>query len=255
MDATKLLILGGSSEGMAVARALAGDARYAPTLSLAGRTEHPAPSPIPVRRGGFGGAEGLARFLVGNGIDVLIDATHPFAAEMKQNAARAAKQARVPLLAIRRRAWEPQFGDQWISVANLEEAAAALGDKPRRVLLTTGRKELAPFARASQHFYILRSVEAPPRDALPPRVETITARGPFTLADELRLLRDKSIDILVTKNSGGAATTAKLEAARALSLPVVMVRRPKVAEAPASVATVADALAWLERGHGVTSSA
>jgi precorrin-6A/cobalt-precorrin-6A reductase len=255
MTVNKLLILGGSAEGMALARALAGDARYDAMLSLAGCTEHPAPSPIPVRRGGFGGAEGLARALADSGVDVLIDATHPFAAEMKQNAVRAAKRAGVKLLAIRRPAWEPREGDRWISVTTMKEAAGVLGKTPKRVLLTTGRKELAPFARAPQHFYVLRSVEAPLREALPPRVEVITARGPFALADELRLLRNKSIDILVTKNSGGTATAAKLEAARTLSLPVVMVRRPKVSDAPASVSTVAEALDWLERGHRVTSSA
>ncbi len=255
MDATKLLILGGSSEGMALARALASDARYAPTLSLAGRTRHPAPSPIPMRSGGFGGAEGLARYIAENKIDVLIDATHPFAAEMKRHAVAAARAARVTLLAIRRPEWKPRAGDQWIPVATLEEAATVLGEPPRRVLLTTGRKELAPFVGAAQHFYLLRSVEAPPREALPPRVEVITARGPFTLADEVKLLRDKAIDILVTKNSGGTATAAKLDAARVLSLPVIMVRRPQVPDAPESVETVAEALAWLERGHGVTSSA
>ena len=254
MGAMKLLILGGTSEASALSRALAGDPHYDAMLSLAGRTEHPAPSPIPVRRGGFGGSEGLARFLTENRIDVLIDATHPFAAAMKRHAVEAAKHTGVPLLAIRRPAWEPREGDQWISVANLGKAAAALGDEPKRVLLTTGRKDLAPFVAAPQHFYVLRSVEAPALEELPPHVEVITARGPFTLADELQLLGDKSVDILVTKNSGGTATAAKLDAARALSLPVVMVRRPEVPDAPANVESVKEALAWLERGHGVTSS-
>ena len=254
MDATKLLILGGSSEGMALARALAGDARFDPVLSLAGRTEHPAPSPIPTRSGGFGGAQGLARYLTDHGVGILIDATHPYAVSMKRNAVEAAKTAGVTLLAIRRPAWEPQSGDCWTVVADLDAAAAGLGETPKRVLLTTGRKELAPFVNAPQHFYLLRSVEAPPSDALPPRVEVITARGPFTLAEERRLLQDNKIDILVTKNSGGTATYAKLEAARALNLPVIMVRRPELPDAP-SVATVVEALAWLERHHGVTSSA
>ncbi|MGZ5917235.1 MAG: precorrin-6A/cobalt-precorrin-6A reductase, partial [Methyloceanibacter sp.] len=172
----KLLILGGTSEASALARALAGDPHYDAMLSLAGRTEHPAPSPIPVRRGGFGGSEGLARFLTENRIDVLIDATHPFAAAMKRHAVEAAKHTGVPLLAIRRPAWEPREGDQWISVANLGKAAAALGDEPKRVLLTTGRKDLAPFVAAPQHFYVLRSVEAPALEELPPHVEVITAR-------------------------------------------------------------------------------
>jgi precorrin-6A/cobalt-precorrin-6A reductase len=252
---TKLLILGGSSEAMALARALAGDPRFAPVLSLAGRTEHPAPAPIPMRSGGFGGAEGLARYLTGNEIDVLVDATHPFAAEMKRHAVGAARTTGVKLLAIRRPPWEPKPGDRWLFVEDLDEAAIALGQAPRRVLLTTGRKELAPFVRVPQHSYVLRSVEAPLREDLPPDTEVITARGPFTVASELELLRDKAIEVVVTKNSGGGATAAKLEAARALSLPVIMVRRPEVPEARDSVASVEAALAWLERNHGVTSSA
>jgi precorrin-6A/cobalt-precorrin-6A reductase len=167
----------------------------------------------------------------------------------------AARTAGVKLLAIRRPPWEPKPGDRWLFVEDLDEAAIALGQTPRRVLLTTGRKELAPFARVPQHSYVLRSVEAPLREDLPPDTEVITARGPFTVASELELLRDKAIEVVVTKNSGGEATAAKLEAARALSLPVIMVRRPEVPEARNSVASVEAALAWLERNHGVTSSA
>jgi precorrin-6A/cobalt-precorrin-6A reductase len=250
----KLLILGGSGEGAALARALADDPRTVTTLSLAGRTEHPAPSPVPMRTGGFGGAEGLARYLAETGTHVLVDATHPFAAQMKRNAVEAAQLAGVALLAIRRPAWEPVEGDHWILVASLDEAAAALGTTPRRVLLTTGRKELAPFVAEAQHFYLLRSVEAPLREALPPHVTAITARGPFNLASERALLKGHAIDIVVTKNSGGTATAAKLEAARALALPVIMVRRPEVPEAP-SVETVEEAFAWLERHHDGTISA
>jgi precorrin-6A/cobalt-precorrin-6A reductase len=255
MGALKLLILGGSSEGITLARALAGDARFAPTLSFAGRTERPAPTPIPMRRGGFGGAEGLARYLRENGIDILVDATHPFAARMKEHAVEAAQSAGVPLLAIRRPSWEPKPGDHWLFVEDLDEAAIALGEKPRHVLLTTGRQELEPFVRAAQHSYVLRSVEAPSREELPPDTEVITARGPFTLQSEVELLRDKAIDVVVTKNSGGAATAAKLEAARILSLLVIVVRRPEVPASPESVATVTEALAWLDRAHGVISSA
>lgn len=254
MQRTNLLILGGSSEGAGLARALASDPRFEATLSLAGATQHPAESPTPMRSGGFGGAEGLARYLTENRIDALIDATHPFAARMKRHAVEAASLAKVTLLAIRRPAWVPEPGDNWILVGNLEDAAAALGQKPQRVMLTTGRKELAPFKVAGQHFYVMRSVQAPEPGDLPARVELIIARGPFRLDDELKLLQAHTIDVLVTKNSGGTATAAKLAAARALSLPVIMVRRPEVPGAPC-VESVAEALAWLEQTHGSTSSA
>ncbi len=254
MQRTKLLILGGSSEGAELARALGPDPRFDATLSLAGATQHPAKSPARMRSGGFGGVEGLARYLIENRINLLIDATHPFAANMKRNAVEAAGAAGVTLLAIRRPAWVPEPGDDWIVVADLEEAAVALGEQPQRVMLTSGRKELAPFKAAGQHFYMLRSVQAPEPDELPARVETILARGPFNFADELELLGAHAIDVLVTKNSGGMATSAKLAAARALSLPVIMVSRPAMPDA-VSVETVAEALAWLERDHGSTSSA
>jgi precorrin-6A/cobalt-precorrin-6A reductase len=254
MKPLKLLILGGSGEAADFARALAVDARYDVTLSLAGKTAEPMLLPGKLRKGGFGGAEGLAHTLSEERFDLLIDATHPFAVQMKANAIEAARTTGAPLLAIRRPAWIPSEGDRWIMVDSIEDAAAALGDTPRRAFLTTGRMELAPFRKAPQHFYVVRSVEAPSPEELPPRVELITARGPFKVDDERALLEAHAIDVVVTKNSGGTATFAKLEAARALSLPVIMVERPALPEA-LSVETVADALAWLERGHGSTSSA
>ncbi|HEY8262764.1 MAG TPA: cobalt-precorrin-6A reductase [Methyloceanibacter sp.] len=248
MKQTKLLILGGSGEAAALARALDGDARYDVTLSLAGRTSEPVKLPGTIRTGGFGGAEGLSRTLHDEKFDAVIDATHPFADQIKANAIEAARLTGVPLLAIRRPSWTPVDGDNWILVEDLEGAAVALGETAKRVFLTTGRDELRPFAKASQHFYLLRSVEAPARDELPAHVELITARGPFRLVDELTLLKQHAIDIVVTKNSGGEATYAKLAAARALGLPVVMVRRPMLPEAP-SVETVVEALQWLEQHH------
>jgi precorrin-6A/cobalt-precorrin-6A reductase len=254
MKPVKLLILGGSGEAADLARALEGDARYDVTLSLAGRTSEPVALPGRLRTGGFGGAVGLARVLAGERFDLVIDATHPFAVQMKANAIQAARAAGVPLLAIRRPAWVPRDGDRWIMVESLEAAADAIGEKPSRVFLTTGRMELAPFRQAPQHFYIMRSVEAPSPRELPPRVELIAARGPFKLEDEKALLAERKIEVIVTKNSGGAGAAAKLDAARALFLPVIMVTRPDLPDAP-SVETVADALLWLERHHGSTSSA
>jgi precorrin-6A/cobalt-precorrin-6A reductase len=254
MTALKLLILGGSGEAADLARALEGDARYDVTLSLAGRTADPALLPGRLRKGGFGGAEGLARVLAEEHFDVVIDATHPFAVQMKANAVEAARATGMEFLTIRRPPWVPREGDRWIMVDSLEAAAAAIGDEPRRVFLTTGRMELAPFKAAPQHFYIVRSVEAPSPEDLPPRCELVAARGPFNFADERALLETHRAEVIVTKNSGGAGAAAKLDAARALSLPVIMVERPELPEAP-SVTTVADALLWLERAHGSTSSA
>jgi precorrin-6A/cobalt-precorrin-6A reductase len=253
MTVLKLLILGGSGEAADLARALDGDARYDVTLSLAGRTTDPALLPGRLRTGGFGGADGLARVLAEERFDLLIDATHPFARQMKANAVEAGKIAGTKFLAIRRPPWVPREGDRWIMVDNLDAAAAAIGQDPRRVFLTTGRMELAPFRSAPQHLYIVRSVEAPSPDELPPRVELITARGPFNVADEHALLEAHRIEVIVTKNSGGAGAAAKLDGARALSLPVIMVERPDLPEAP-SVETVADALHWLERVHGSSSA-
>ena len=253
MTQTKVLILGGSTESAKLARTIATDQRFAAVLSLAGRTEHPARTPVPVRSGGFGGVDGLVHYLAEKDIDALIDATHPFAARMKQNAVNAARMTRIAFLAIRRPAWEAEPGDRWTEVASLEEAATALGETPRRVLLTTGRKELAPFRRAAQHFYLVRSVEPPDPGALPPHAEVISARGPFSVEGEKALLEERGIETIVTKNSGGTATAAKLEAARALSLPVVMVRRPPLPEAP-SVETAEEALSWLERDHEAATS-
>jgi precorrin-6A/cobalt-precorrin-6A reductase len=249
----KLLILGGSGEAADLARTLYGDARYDVTLSLAGRTNAPSQLPGNLWKGGFGGAEGLARTLKDSKFDLVIDATHPFANQMKANAIEAARLAGVPLLAIRRPPWVQCARDNWILVDSIKSAAEALGETAKHVFLTTGRDELRPFVRASQHFYLLRSVEAPAPDELPIHVELITARGPFRLSDELALLKQYAIDIVVTKNSGGDATSAKLEAARKLGLPVIMVRRPMLPEAP-SVETVADALQWLELHHVSASS-
>jgi len=247
----KLLILGGTTEASELGRALAGDARFVAEMSLAGRTMRPSPQPLPTRIGGFGGAAGLGRTLVEHRIDVLIDATHPFAVQMTENAVAAAGATGIALLVLLRPAWSPVQGDRWTMVADMTQAAAALGAAPRRVLLTVGQKDLRPFADAPQHFYVLRSVDPPPADAMPPSVEIISARGPFLQADEQLLLADRQIDVIVTKNSGGSATEAKLAAARVLGLPVVMVERPP-APPVATVASVAEVLAWLEHRHAET---
>lgn len=244
----KLLILGGTSEASALARALKDDPRFTATLSLAGRTAAPVLPPIPVRIGGFGGASGLARYLREQRIDCLLDATHPFAVRITQNAVEAARETGTPLLLLRRSEWNSVAGDRWTVVADMQTAARALGEIPRRVLLTIGQQDLAPFRNASWHHYVIRSVDPPPPDVLPPSAEIITARGPFAELDEQQLMEQRRIEVLVTKNSGGTATAAKLKAARVLGLPVVMVARPPAPQAD-SVADVAAALHWLSVHH------
>ena len=243
MACRRLLILGGTTEGAVLARALAGDARVEAVLSLAGVTRAPAASPLPVRVGGFGGAEGLAGFLREGGFDAVVDATHPYAVWISRNAVVAAGLAGVALLRVARPAWVAGAGDRWVRVASLEAAAARLGMVPRRVLLTVGRKELGAFRAAPWHRYVVRSVDAPEPGVLPGAV-VVEARGPFALEGELALLRAHGVEVVVTKNSGGEATAAKLEAARVLGVEVVMLDRPAEAGGE-SVADVGAALGWL----------
>jgi precorrin-6A/cobalt-precorrin-6A reductase len=252
--AKRILILGGTGEGSALARALGGRTDLSLILSLAGRTAAPKAEPVPTRIGGFGGAEGLARYLRAEAITHLIDATHPFAAVISGNAARAAARAGVPLLATRRPAWTREPGDLWTEVAGMAEAAATLGPEPRRVFLTIGRQEAAAFAAAPQHSYLARTVEPLGDDLTVPQLRTIEAKGPFDAGAEAALMRQAGIEILVSKNSGGAATYGKIAAARALAIPVVMVRRPEKPDVP-SVPDAAGALRWLDAGgHAAPST-
>jgi precorrin-6A/cobalt-precorrin-6A reductase len=240
----RLLILGGTTEASAIARGLAAEPGIRATLSLAGRTRAPAVAPVPTRIGGFGGVEGLARYLRDERVAVLVDATHPFAAQMSRHAAAAARQTGTALLPVVRPAWTPQPGDRWTSVPDMRGAAAALGPTPRRVFLTVGQQELAPFRAAPWHRYLIRSVEPIPDP--PPGARCVTARGPFAEADEHALLAAEGVEVLVTKNSGGGATAAKLAAARMLGVGVVMVERPAAPSGPSAPDAVT-ALAWLRR--------
>ncbi len=232
-------------------RLLAEREGLAVTLSLAGRTARPAPQPVPVRIGGFGGADGLAAYLRAERIDALIDATHPYAGIISANAASAAGKTGVKLLALRRPPWAKVAGDHWIEVASVEDAVAALGKAPRRVFLALGRKELQPFAAAPQHVYLVRSVDPVDPPLAVPQATYITARGPFTEREDRALLERHRIETIVAKNSGGEATYGKIGAARALHLPVIMLKRPALPEV-ASAATVEEVLAWLD--HAMTPS-
>ena len=240
----RVLILGGTTEASELARSLAGEPKIAPVLSLAGRTKSPKLPPIPHRVGGFGGIDGLIAYLNENHVAAMIDATHPFAAQMTDHAAAAAEATGVPLIRIDRPAWQPQEGDTWIPVATMAEAAVALGPAPKRVFLTIGRNELGAFRTAPQHHYLTRSVDPPGDDVRPPTCTTIEAVGPFRLDDERKLIADHGIEMLVTKNAGGTATAAKLTAAREAGIPVVMVERPPL-PAIDTVPDAAAALSWL----------
>jgi precorrin-6A/cobalt-precorrin-6A reductase len=241
----RLLILGGTSEASALARRLVDKPDVAPILSLAGATANPAQAPIPQRIGGFGGAEGLAAFLRRERIGAVIDATHPFASRMSANAVMACRTTDTPLVILTRPAWTPLPDDRWTEVATIDEAVDTLGPGPKTVFLTQGRLQLAAFARAPQHCYIVRAIDRPAEiDALP-GCKLILARGPFLLADEAALMRNEKVQALVTKNSGGCATYAKIEAARALRIEVIMVRRPPAPEAQ-TLHDLDAAMTWLD---------
>ena len=258
----KLLILGGTTEATARAAALAGRKALAgrealagrddlrPVLSLAGRTVSPALPPIPHRIGGFGGVAGLVDYLASAGVEAVIDATHPFAARISAHAVEACAARGVPLLAFTRPPWQPGPGDRWTAVPDLDAAARALGTAPRRVLLTVGRLGLSAFRAAPHHRYVVRTIDPPDPADLPPDHRLVLDRGPFRLAAETALLRDAGIDVLVTKNSGGTAAAAKLDAARALGIAVVAVARPAPAGSRREAFALAEVLAWIDaRAH------
>lgn len=243
-SAMRILILGGTTEASALAALLAGDSRFDATLSLAGRTASPKAQPLATRVGGFGGADGLVQWIVAEKIAAVIDATHPYADQISANAVAACRQAAIPLVSIVRPAWQPVPGDRWQVVANAGAAAAALDKGPQRVFLSLGRLDLHAFTAAPQHAYVARIIDAPQQARLPPNIRFLRARGPFDLAAERRLLDDEKIDVIVSKNSGGAATYPKIDAARERGLPVVMIARP---DKPAghAVAGPQAAIDWL----------
>jgi precorrin-6A/cobalt-precorrin-6A reductase len=245
----RILILGGTTEARRLAERLAARGDLAVTVSLAGRTRQPATQAAPVRIGGFGGAQGLANYLAAERIDALIDATHPYAAIISANAARAATIAGVPLLALRRPPWVAVPGDRWTDVADTTEAVRELGETSRHVFLALGRNEIGAFAQAPQHFYLVRSVDPVDPPLAVPRAYHVTGRGPFTEDDDNALMIEHAIDVIVAKNSGGSATYGKIATARELGLPVILLRRPAVPQVPA-VETIEDAADWLD--HALT---
>ena len=241
---TRALILGGTADASLLAAAIARagiDAVY----SYGGRTRAPADQPLPTRIGGFGGVSGLVEYIRDEGVTHVIDATHPFAAEMSRNAVEACADTATPLIALERAPWTGAIGDHWIEVADVNAAVATLPEAPAKVFLAIGRQHIAPFATKPQHAYTLRFVD-PPEASLPFAADVIVSRGPFTLDGELEMLRARGIAWIVARNSGGDGARAKTDAARMLGLPVVMISRPQLPERP-RVEGVAEVMQWL--GH------
>jgi precorrin-6A/cobalt-precorrin-6A reductase len=239
----RALILGGTGDANRLADALV-RAKIDAIYSYAGRTQIPLGHSLPTRIGGFGGAAGLADYIRKERITHVIDATHPFAAEMSRHAVEACAATDVALVALERAPWTRVAGDNWIEVPDIDAAVAALPEQHARVFLAIGRQHIAPFAARPQHTYTLRFVDAP-EDALPLRdAEVIVSRGPFTLEGDRELMRSRGIERLVARNSGGSGARAKIDAARELGLPVIMIARPALPERP-RMESVEEVLAWL----------
>lgn len=240
-------MLGGTTEASRLAQALAGADVHA-VFSYAGRTEAPVTQPLPTRVGGFGGVPGLRDYLQREAISHVIDATHPFAAQMSQHAVQACTELGLPLLALERPAWQAQDGDRWQHVPDLAAAVAALPTEPARVFLAIGRQYVQPFLEQAQHWYLLRLVD--PGFELPENRGTVVLdRGPFSLANDLDLLERHGITHVVAKNAGGHGAQAKLTAARQRGCPVILIDRPPIPPRT-TVGTVAQALQWLGLSHG-----
>ncbi|MCY7272489.1 MAG: cobalt-precorrin-6A reductase [Phormidesmis sp. CAN_BIN44] len=240
----RVLILGGTGDAIALAAKASQIPNIEIITSLAGRTQTPMAIAGSVRVGGFGGATGLSDYLRDRQIDYLIDATHPFAAEISRNATIATRAVGIPHLMLVRPAWEKMPYDRWIEVESIEAAALALKQSAKRVFLTIGRQQLAPFARLQSVWFLMRSIDPPSSDIALPNGITVLDRAPFTIEQEKKLILDHAIDTIVSKNSGGNATYAKIVAARELEIPIVMVQRsptPPVGQ----VADVEGAIDWL----------
>lgn len=245
---TKVLLLGGTTEASDLALRLAEHPAFDAMLSLAGRTANPKPAPIATRIGGFGGADGLAAFIAQNAIDVVIDATHPFAAQMSRHAIEACRSSGCPLLAVERPPWTPEPSDHWRSFATAEAAVAALGLTSLRVFCAIGRLSLGALAAHPHHHYVVRVIDAPEKPLGLPNFKMIAARGPFSASDDIALFRQERIDAVLAKNSGGVAAISKIEAARKLCLPVILIARPDIPKRP-QVKTTAEAWNWLLDHH------
>ena len=242
----RVLLLGGTSEASRLARLLAERDDLVVVTSLAGRTATPAVQPGVMRVGGFGGTEGLAAYLRAEGIALVVDATHPFAAVMRWHAFDACRELGLPRLRVERPAWQPVPGDRWTRVASIDSAAASVAaGRSSHVFLTIGRTELAAFSVAAdgRRRWLIRLID-PPEDLMLAPARVVLNRGPFSEEGETELMAGAGIDLLVCKNSGGEATAAKLSAARRLGLEVVMVDRPGSPPGPRA-AGADEAVRWV----------
>jgi precorrin-6A/cobalt-precorrin-6A reductase len=244
--ARTVLVLGGTAEARELAQALTAEPELRVVSSLAGRIARPRLPAGEVRIGGFGGPAGLAAYLNEQRVNAVVDATHPFAERISASAVTACERARLPLLRLERPGWTQRAGDRWRWADDVDDAARAIAPG-RRVLLTTGRQGLAAFAHRDDAWFLVRCVDEP-QPPLPPHHELLLARGPYTLESELALVDEHRIELVVTKDSGGSHTKAKLDAARERGLPVIVVRRPPRPDAT-TVTTVEAALRWARR-HG-----
>jgi precorrin-6A/cobalt-precorrin-6A reductase len=247
--ARTVLILGGTGEARALAEALTGRPGHRVVSALAGRVREPRLPAGEVRIGGFGGPDGLANWLVTERVDAVVDATHPFAERISVSAATAAATVGLPILLLRRPGWTPGVADDWHLVSSLDHAAELLPTLCERAFLTTGRQGLASFTGVDGVWFLIRCVD-PPEPPLPSRMRLLLDRGPYTVAGETTLMTTHRIGALVTKDSGGELTRAKLVAARELRLPVVIVRRPPPPPTVPAVPTVAEVLSWLDTAAG-----
>jgi precorrin-6A/cobalt-precorrin-6A reductase len=244
----RILLLGGTTEAATLADRLSTADNIEARLSLAGRTANPATSKLPTRIGGFGGSDGLAAYLRQEKIDLLIDATHPFAAQISVNAVAAAAATNIPLLAIERPAWTPVEGDNWIEHDSIDAAIAALPTEPQDVFSGLGRQAIDALCRAPLHRYLIRVVDPLELPCELINSELIAARGPFRTGEDARLFADYDIRYVLAKNAGGSAAYAKIEAARQLGIAVHMVRRPAIPDRT-KVSSADEALTWIATHH------
>ncbi|WP_205695681.1 cobalt-precorrin-6A reductase [Conexibacter sp. SYSU D00693] len=237
-----VLVLGGTAEARELAEALHREG-VAVVSALAGRTSAPRLPAGAVRVGGFGGADGLAAFLRDGDVRAVVDATHPFASQITARAAAACGATGTPLLRLERPGWNPAPGDRWRWVDDLEGAARAIPEGAR-VLLALGRQHVVAFAGVDHAWFLVRAIERPD-PPLPPQHDVVLDRGPYDLAAERALLERHAIDLVVTRDAGGAGARAKLDAARELGVAVLVVRRPALPAGLRTVATLDEAVAWV----------
>lgn len=241
----KVLILGGTSEGVALANKLSADPIIIPITSLAGRTREPKDVQGFLRQGGFGGVEGLVHYLKSEEVFAVFDATHPFAIQITKNAFSACKSAKIPLARLTREPWAAETGDDWHNVENIAEAVESI-PVGARAFVTTGRQELEPYFERRDIWTLVRVIDMPAKQLELGRGKFIAGRGPFSVEDEVDLMRGYGVDLLVSKNSGGQSSYGKIIAARQLGLPVVMVRPPELKLETIICYSLNEASKWLE---------